>query len=276
MGSGDVGLQVALRHALAEGSKRRAERLDRDVAGLLHQRQLGRALDHAAAGGDDFAINEVGTGAFLLHAAEDEEAQPFFHGHPAGGGTAVLQDAGDLAIGAFVFLPDANLGVLGDQLAGPFFFKSGTHPCRLALGGDHAYERPLAVTPADAGVIEHARATLEEQRADLAIGHQLLGALNAGGALAGRDRLHVSRHRLERGDGGMWTSRRRRDRCLSGSGSGVAAGEAGAKASGGAGLQEYSTRAVHCGSLLGGTEVPPFWRPFGQRGLMKVPFCSSA
>ena len=87
---------------------------------------------------DHLGIHELGAGAFFLHAAGDEEAQPLLDADAAAGGTAVLQDAGDLSIRALVLLPHAHFGVLRHQLARAFLFEAGTHPAEIALRRDHA------------------------------------------------------------------------------------------------------------------------------------------
>ena len=203
MRRGDVGAQLVLRHPFLERLERGAERFDGDVAGLLHQRQLGRALDHAAAGRDHFRVDELGRRRFLLHAVEDEEAQPLFDADAAAGGAAIPEDAGDLPVGAFVFLPHAHFGALRHQLARAFFLEARRHPRQLALRRNHAHERPLAEAPAHAGEIEHARSAFEHDRADLVRRHQLLRLLHARRPLFFRDRLHVRRHRLEGRKGRM-------------------------------------------------------------------------
>ena len=67
----------------------------RHVVGALHQRDLGRRLDHAAAGGDRIGADVVERRRFGLDAVHDEEAQPLLDADAAGGDAAVLEDLRD-------------------------------------------------------------------------------------------------------------------------------------------------------------------------------------
>src|SRR5688572_3930767 len=140
MRRGDVGAQLVLRHPFAESLKRRLERLDRDVAGFLHQRQLGGVLEHPAARRDRLGVDVLGAGRLLADAAEDEEAQALFDADAPSRGAAVLENAGDLPVRTLVFLPRSHFGVLRHQFACAGFFEAGADPRDVAAGRNHRHE----------------------------------------------------------------------------------------------------------------------------------------
>src|SRR4029453_14008928 len=114
---GDVAAQLILRHTFTERRERRLVGGDRDVVGTLHQRELGRGLDHPAAGRHDFCVHVLSRWKLLLDAAGDEETEALLHADTAGGHASISQDARDLLVGALVFLPDADVGLSFDELA---------------------------------------------------------------------------------------------------------------------------------------------------------------
>ena len=75
-------------------------------------------------------VDELGAGAFFLHAVGDEEPQPLFDADAAARGAAILEDAGNLPVRAFVFLPHAHFRGLADQLARAFLFEARGTPTR--------------------------------------------------------------------------------------------------------------------------------------------------
>ena len=121
----DVAAEIELRHALAERGERRLVGLDRDVVGALHQRDLGRRLDHAAAGGHRRREHELDSRRRGPQPIGDEEANALLDADFAGRDAAVLQDAGDDRAPVLVFLPHAHVvGELGD-LARAHFLEPG-------------------------------------------------------------------------------------------------------------------------------------------------------
>ena len=141
---------------------------DRHVVGALHQRDLGRRLDHAAAGGDRIGADVVERRRFLLDAVEDEEAERALRrrrgrSRRRGPSGSARRAGRGSRLPATSARPAAEL----DQLARPRFLEAGADPGQLALRRDDRDERPLAQSPAHAGEVEHARAALERGSASM-------------------------------------------------------------------------------------------------------------
>ena len=199
---------IALRHARLQRFVDGLVDLERGGVGELHQRQLVRVLDHAAAGGDgraedDFRLRRGGCDAFA-----PDQLRRLFDADRGRAEAAILQSVRDERVRAFVFVPRAHVGVIGsertdgDLFARAILFERGTDEERLAFDRNDAREEPLAAAPAHAGEVDERRSAGEDQRADLVLGHQPLGLLDARAALVVRDRLGLIAHRRQRGDGG--------------------------------------------------------------------------
>ena len=78
-GLGDMRSQLMRRHPFFQGPERFANRLERDVVRPLHQRDLGRRLEHSATGSDGRGADEPRPWKLLAHAVVDEEAHPLLH-----------------------------------------------------------------------------------------------------------------------------------------------------------------------------------------------------
>ncbi len=129
----DVGAQLVLRHAFRKvWNAARNASMVMSLAFCISASSVALLIMRQPAV-ISFGVDELGRRRFLLDAAEDEEAQPLFDADAAAGGAAILEDAGDLPVGAFVFLPHAHFGGLRHQLARAFFFEAGAHPRELAL-----------------------------------------------------------------------------------------------------------------------------------------------
>src|SRR6185369_14661358 len=109
---------------------------------------------------------------------------------------------GDDVVRAFVFFPWPYFGTeVGlEQLHGAIHFEARRDVRDIAFRGNYDAERALALAPAHADEIEHARRAFHEDRVDLLLRHQLLRARDARFALRHADRHDAVGHRLERGD----------------------------------------------------------------------------
>src|SRR6185436_9594614 len=125
---------------------------------------------------------------------------PFLDADAAGRDPAILEDLCDRAVGAVVFLPGADVGAELDQLARPRLLEAGAHPRELALRRNDGDERTLALAPAYAGEIEHARAALDEDGVDAVVRHQPPRLVDARAPLVERDRHDPRGHRAQRRD----------------------------------------------------------------------------
>src|SRR5262249_42777728 len=169
----DTRRDVALRHALVERLHRRADRGEGDVVRALHEGDLGGRLDHAAARGDRRRDDELRLRKLLSNTVEDEEANALLERDLTRRGAAIAHDLHDELVGALVLLPRANVDRVLDQLARARLLESGRHPRELTLRRDDDAERSLAISPPNTGVVEHARAALEEHGRDAVVGHEL-------------------------------------------------------------------------------------------------------
>ena len=200
MGRADVAAQLNLRHALAQGRQSRAKRFDSDVVGALHQRDFRWRLEHPAAGGHRRREDDLRGRRCLRDAVGDEEAHALLDADLRGRYAAILQDAENRCPPVLVFLPDAD--VLGErrELSRAGLLEAGADVRQLALLWDHEQERPLAESPPDVHEVAHARARFEHDGADVVLGHQASGLLDATQALLIGDRRCLAGKRLERAD----------------------------------------------------------------------------
>ena len=177
-GGADVVGHLAGRHAFLQLLHRRADGGEGDVVGVLHEGDLGRRLDHAAAGRDRRGAHELRARQFLADAIIDEEAQALLDADLAGG-AAIAEDAGDDAVGAFVLLPRADVGGALDELTCARFLEPWRDPREVAARGDDDGEGAFAVSPFHAGVVVHARAAFEYEGVDAVLDHEAAGLLDA-------------------------------------------------------------------------------------------------
>ena len=189
-----------LGHALPQGGERGLVGGDRDVVGALHQRDLRRRLDDAAAGGDRVGTDVLERGRRPADHVEEEEAHALLDADAPGRDAAVLQDLGHRLSRVLVLLPRADVGAEADQFASAPLLELGAHPGDLAARGDHGREHPLAAAPAHAGEVEQARARLEVEGVDSVVHHQRARLLDAAPPLVVGDRHDAAQHRRERTD----------------------------------------------------------------------------
>src|SRR5262245_12163410 len=249
----DVVPQIALRHAFAKRGEPGLVGGERHVVGPLHQGDLGRRLDHAAARGDRVGADVLERRRFFLDAVEDEEAKAFFHANAARGDAAIFEDLRDQPVWAVVLLPGPDVFAEPDQLARTGFFERWAYPRQLAFGGNDRDEGTLAQSPPHAREVEQTRSAFEADRADVVVHHQPLRFLETSRSLGVRDRHDAVGHWPKRAD------RRRNVRSLlrftaaAGTLSGALRSSdasrerrsAAADTSGGAPLKKLSTMRVH-------------------------------
>jgi hypothetical protein len=115
----------------------------------------------------------------LANPVEEEEAHTLFHADAAHAGAAIFEDLRDSSVGAFVFFPSANVCAEADQLARAHLLELRHDPRQFAACRDDEPEHALALPPAHASVIKHARPRFEVNGVKAIFAHQALCLLNA-------------------------------------------------------------------------------------------------
>jgi hypothetical protein len=114
---------VRVAHPLANARPDPAIGGDRHIGGKLHQRDLGRGLDHAAAAHDRVGRNDPGSRQNTLQAVDGEIAHRLLDPDRPGSELALLEEARDHRQRIFILLPDANFGgnaeAFADRRRGP-------------------------------------------------------------------------------------------------------------------------------------------------------------
>ena len=132
-----------LRHT---GLKRFVDRLvdrERRVIREPHQRKLVRILDHAAAGDDGCAADDLQLWRSLCDAVGPDELRRFLDAEDARAGAAIPQAGRDESVRAFVLVPGADVRAAAaewaerDLFACAILFERRTDEKRFALYGDH-------------------------------------------------------------------------------------------------------------------------------------------
>ena len=165
------------------------DRAERDRGRGLHERDLGRRLDHAAGvderlAGDDRPIEA----AHLADVVDDEMAGRVLDRERLTGGQ-VGAGLGDQLEGALVFVPGTDIGGDRQALLDGGYFEERRDDDGLAGGRDQRCGRAFRAPPADAGEILERRAGLDEAGGDLPVAHQRLELGHADLAFCGGDRL---------------------------------------------------------------------------------------
>ena len=168
-----------------------------DIGRLLHQGDFGGGLAHAQRPGDG-VLHQRGGGHGILQTVDREVAHAFLDANAPLGESLRRQEVGNGRIGAFMLLPDANLGRDGKRFVDRGFLEKGTDDERRAAGGDDQRGKPLAAMPADAAIIDEAGARFDQQRVDAVPLHHRLRTGKATGALRLSDRRDVASQGRER------------------------------------------------------------------------------
>ena len=192
---------LPLGHAFAQRVINRLVRGQRYLASQTHQRDLVRALDHAATSGDWSCAGECDLRRGLGNSVGEEETHRFFNPQLAAGDTAFSKSLRHTLVRALVFLPGAYIRLfalrsVGDLLVCAAFFKRGTHIKRRAFRRQHQREHTLAAPPANSREVVQRRARHEHHGVDRILAHQLARAILTRLPLFARDRSRFPLPRL--------------------------------------------------------------------------------
>ena len=165
------GADVFGRHAARDARRDVAIGGDGDVRCLLHERELGGRLHHAATAHHGRAVADIHARHGAPQAVHREESHGFLDGDRARH-FAIAQDAGDGEQRILVLVPDAHFGGNLQALAHRGFFEVRRDDGDLALARQHGGGEPLAAPPVHAGEIDQRRAGLDEQRTDAQPAHE--------------------------------------------------------------------------------------------------------
>ncbi len=151
-----VGSKFLLRHSLPQQGQAHLVRLDGDIHGPLHQRNLRGRLDGSTGNRHRVGADELQVRRFLSDPIEKEEAHTLLHPYPPAGDTPVSEYPRHQLIRAFVLLPGTHIVAEDDHLSQPRLFEGRTHVSDLALGRDDSGRHPLTALPSDAREVEQA------------------------------------------------------------------------------------------------------------------------
>ena len=113
-----------------------AQRREHDVVGRLHQRELGRRLDHPAAADDRVGADDAHAGQLLLQAVEDEEAVGLLEPDRLAGDAALAQEVGDQLQRLLILVPGADLGRDRQAFGDRRLLEEGRDDDRVAVRRD--------------------------------------------------------------------------------------------------------------------------------------------
>src|SRR5260370_21080276 len=116
VGSGDQVFHLALRHAVFHCPVHRLVCSESYLICQLHERQLMRALDHAASGGDPSRTHAAYLRRGLGDSVSENEADRLFHAQFAAQETALFQPLCNELAGVVTLLPDPHCTIVA---AGP-------------------------------------------------------------------------------------------------------------------------------------------------------------
>src|SRR5260370_15765481 len=131
VGSGDQVFHLALRHAVFHCPVHRLVGSESYLICQLHERQLMRALDHAASGGDPSRTHDAYLRRGLGDSVSENEADRFFHPQFPGQETALFQPLCNALVGGLILLPNPQaricaVGLSTDLFSIAFFFERPT------------------------------------------------------------------------------------------------------------------------------------------------------
>ncbi len=169
---GDVGAEIALRHAFTEGGERGLVGFDGDIVGALQESDLGGRFDHAAARRYGGRADGFEGGGFLAKSVERGEADLLFEPQGSGDDAAIAQCL-------------RGFGGFGGSPLGFAFERQNPRLAGLAFAGE----------------IVHAGAALQVDGGHLVFAHEAAGLFDARGTLGAGDGLHAIEHGLELTDG---------------------------------------------------------------------------
>ncbi len=104
-----------LGHAGLDGPIDRVVDLQSGGVRHLHQLDLVGVFDHPAAGADGGAKHDLRLRCRGGDAVAPDELCRFLNADRAGAEAAILEPSGDERVRAFIFVPGANVGVIGPE-----------------------------------------------------------------------------------------------------------------------------------------------------------------
>jgi hypothetical protein len=173
----DVGAQIGIGHAFAQRAQHGSIAGDGDVAGVLHERDLGRRFDHATADGHRVGARQLKRR--ICRAQSLEHGEPDALLDPHGTPTALFEELRQGLIWIVVGFPHAHIGAHGDAIGMPLIGLRN-EPRRFARGRQHPRETTIAPQPAASREVEQARPALHHDRAELILAHEAPRLLDAG------------------------------------------------------------------------------------------------
>jgi hypothetical protein len=171
---GDEFADLFLGHAFLQIREDYSVNVAGGLTGEAHELELVRRFYGAATDGDWIGGDEIVTGSGGPEMIEEGKVQALFDADAASAETAVGEGVGEKFGGAFIFLPDANIGGIDQGFAETRFFEGGADEKRLAGSGNDQGEEAFAGPPVDAGEVEERSARTDEDGVEggLELGHQ--------------------------------------------------------------------------------------------------------
>ena len=173
---------------------------------MLHQGQLRRALEHAAARGHGRGQHEVGVGRLLANPLVEKEPHPLLDTHPGFFSAQPLDCSGGQLVRALVLVPGVHLALDLHRLPQFAFLEGRCHVCHFTLHRDERGDHAFAAEEVHAEEVAPTRAGFQKQRIDGVLLHECLRPFHSPPSLGGGDRRHRRRHRLEGTNSGGWVA----------------------------------------------------------------------
>ena len=171
-----------------------ADRRDRDVRRRLHQRDLGRRLDHPAAAHDRVGVAHREPRQ-LLPCSRSTMKKRLVSSIPIGAAVSLRsrsQSATSLQR-LLMLVPGADFGGDAEAFGDRRLFEEGRDDDRIADRRDERRGQPFGPAPSHPGEIIEARARLDQDRAEAFALHQRARLGEAGEALGRGDRRRQRR-----------------------------------------------------------------------------------
>src|SRR5208282_3917211 len=167
-----------------------------------HERDLVRALDHAAPSGYRRGTRQGQLRCGMGNSIGEKEADRFFNSQLAICHPAVFQTLRYQAIRVFIFLPGAHVGTvsiwcMGNLFASSAFFERWTYVECGAFRRQQEGEHALTTPPAYSGEIIQRGARHQQDGVDCVLAHELTGAILTRGALFPRNGSSLTFSRLQ-------------------------------------------------------------------------------